>query len=130
MACPAPARWLETAVLSGALELADFARSPARYRPVNWIPPRWDWVDPLKDIQADVLAVRAGVMTLKEAIARQGYDPAQVLAEIASGLNGPAHLSFCLNPRNDGNHVPADPLVNTFPLPFQFKITIFFWSKR
>ena len=30
------------------------------------------------------MSVRAGLMTLKEAIARQGYDPAQVLAEIGS----------------------------------------------
>jgi predicted RecA/RadA family phage recombinase len=36
----------------------------------------------LKDIQADILAVRAGLMTLKESITRQGYDPAQMLAEI------------------------------------------------
>ena len=50
----------------------------------DWTAPRFEAVDPLKDIQADVLAVRAGVMTLKEAIARQGYEPAQVLAEIAA----------------------------------------------
>jgi lambda family phage portal protein len=49
----------------------------------DWTAPRFEAVDPLKDIQADVLAVRAGVMTLKEAIARQGYEPAQVLREIA-----------------------------------------------
>ena len=48
----------------------------------EWTAPRFEAVDPLKDIQADILAVRAGLMTLKEAIARQGYDPAQVLAEI------------------------------------------------
>ena len=60
---PVWARWLETAVLAGALELPDFARSPARYRPVNWIPPRWDWVDPLKDIQAQVLAMEAGIIS-------------------------------------------------------------------
>jgi lambda family phage portal protein len=50
----------------------------------EWTPPRFEAVDPMKDIQADILAVRAGVMTLKEAIARQGYEPAQVLAEIAA----------------------------------------------
>ena len=50
----------------------------------EWTAPRFEAVDPLKDIEADILAVRAGVMTLKEAIARQGYDPAQVLAEIAA----------------------------------------------
>ncbi len=49
----------------------------------EWTAPRFEAVDPLKDIQADVLAVRAGVMTLKEAIARQGYEPGQVLREIA-----------------------------------------------
>ncbi|WP_319825853.1 phage portal protein [Thalassovita sp.] len=49
----------------------------------EWTAPRFEAVDPLKDIQADVQAVRAGVMTLKEAIARQGYEPAQVLREIA-----------------------------------------------
>ena len=51
---------------------------------VDWTAPRFEAVDPMKDIQADILAVRAGVMTLKEAIARQGYEPAQVLAEIAA----------------------------------------------
>ena len=50
----------------------------------DWTAPRFEAVDPMKDIQADILAVRAGVMTLKEAIARQGYGPAQVLAEIAA----------------------------------------------
>lgn len=48
----------------------------------EWTVPRFEAVDPLKDVQADILAVRAGLMTLKEAIARQGDDPAQALAEI------------------------------------------------
>ena len=34
----------------------------------DWTAPRFEAVDPMKDIQADILAVRAGVMTLKEAI--------------------------------------------------------------
>ncbi|HYN39672.1 MAG TPA: phage portal protein [Rhodospirillales bacterium] len=50
----------------------------------EWTAPRFEAVDPLKDIQADILAVRGGLMTLKEAIARQGYDPAHVLAEIGA----------------------------------------------
>ena len=60
----------------------------------EWTAPRFEAVDPLKDIQADILAVRAGLMTLKEAIARQGYDPAQVLAEIGetnAALDAPRH---------------------------------------
>jgi lambda family phage portal protein len=50
----------------------------------EWTAPRFEAVDPLKDVQADVLAVRAGLMSLREAIARAGYDPASVLAEIAA----------------------------------------------
>ena len=51
---------------------------------VEWTAPRFEAVDPLKDAKADIMAVRAGFMTLKEAIARNGYDPGEVLAEIAA----------------------------------------------
>jgi capsid protein len=36
-------------VLAGALELPGFASDPAPYLPVKWIPPKWDWVDPLPE---------------------------------------------------------------------------------
>jgi len=67
-------RFVMTAQAVGALPEGDIE--------AEWTAPRFEAVDPLKDVQADILAVRAGLMTLKEAIARQGYDPAQVLAEI------------------------------------------------
>ncbi len=50
---------------------------------VEWTAPRFEAVDPLKDAKADIMSVRAGFMTLKEAIARNGYDPSDVLAEIS-----------------------------------------------
>ncbi len=69
-------RFVEVAQATGALPQGEIA--------AEWTAPRFEAVDPLKDVQADILAVRAGLMTLKEAIARQGYDPAQVLDEIAT----------------------------------------------
>jgi lambda family phage portal protein len=69
-------RFVLAAQAAGKLPDADIS--------ADWTAPRFEAVDPMKDIQADILAVRAGVMTLKEAIARQGYEPAQVLAEIAA----------------------------------------------
>jgi capsid protein len=69
-------RFAATAQAIGAL--------PERTIEAEWTAPRFEAVDPLKDIQADILAVRGGLMTLKEAIARQGYDPAHVLAEIGA----------------------------------------------
>jgi lambda family phage portal protein len=72
-------RWLDTAVLSGALE-AD----PVIARPVQWIPPRWDWVDPLKDIQAQVLAMDAGLTSRRKVVEATGYDIEEVDRENAS----------------------------------------------
>ncbi|MGF1658641.1 MAG: hypothetical protein ACFCUS_04380 [Rubrimonas sp.] len=56
------------AVLAGALDLPGYAREPARYRAEQWIPPRWDWVDPLKDIQAQVLAIEARLLSRRKAV--------------------------------------------------------------
>jgi lambda family phage portal protein len=91
---PVWARWLETAVLSGALDLPDFARSPARYRPVNWIPPRWDWVDPLKDIQAQVLAMEAGITSRRKVVEATGYDVEEVDRENATDAARAAALGL------------------------------------
>lgn len=76
---PVWARWLETAVLAGALD-AD----PVAARPVQWIPPRWDWVDPLKDIQAQVLAMEAGITSRRKVVEATGYDVEEVDRENAA----------------------------------------------
>ncbi|MBA3911359.1 MAG: phage portal protein [Rhodobacter sp.] len=91
---PVWARWLETAVLAGALELPDFAQSPARYRPVNWIPPRWDWVDPLKDIQAQVLAMEAGIISRRKVVEATGYDVEEIDRENAADAKRAAELGL------------------------------------
>ena len=72
-------RWLETAVLSGALDT-----DPTALRPVQWIPPRWDWVDPLKDIQAQVLAMEAGITSRRKVVEATGYDIEEVDRENAA----------------------------------------------
>ena len=59
-------------------------RIPDPVVPVEWSPPKFDAVDPLKDAMADLLSVRSGTMTLAEAIARQGRNPDAVLSEIAA----------------------------------------------
>ena len=47
------------------------------------LPPRWDWVDPLKDIRAEINAIEAGLKSRTQAIAERGFDAAVVDAEIA-----------------------------------------------
>ncbi len=73
-------RWLESAQLAGALKLDD----PAEARAVQWIAPRWDWVDPLKDIQAQVLAMEAGITSRRKVVEATGYDIEEVDRENAA----------------------------------------------
>ena len=82
-------RWLEVAVLSGAID-AD----PTLARPVQWIPPRWDWVDPLKDIQAQVLAMEAGITSRRKVVEATGYDVEEVDQENASDAQRAADLGL------------------------------------
>ena len=71
---PVWARWNQAALLSGALvgDLDDLVDN------VKWIPPRWEWVDPKKDREAEKLAVDAGFKSLSDVQEEEGYDPEAV----------------------------------------------------
>jgi capsid protein len=69
-------------VLAGAIDLADAAAA----RAVQWIPPHWDWVDPLKDIQAQVLAMEAGITSRRKVVEATGYDIEEVDRENAADM--------------------------------------------
>ena len=79
-------RWLELAVLSGAIpiNLGDFQKNRRAYLAAKWIPQGWDWVDPLKDQQAEQLAVRNGFKSRSEVVSELGYDAEEIDAEIAA----------------------------------------------
>ncbi len=77
-------RWLPLAVMSGAVDLPNFAMSPRIYSRVKWITPKWDWVDPLKDAQAEKLMVDAGFKARSDVIEERGEDPEDVDNRIAA----------------------------------------------
>lgn len=81
---PVYRRWLPTAVLSGAVVLPGFAINPKPYMRVKWITPKWDWVDPLKDVQAEKLMVDSGFKSRSEVIEALGDDPEDTDANIAA----------------------------------------------
>lgn len=70
-------RWAETAYAVKAI------RQRAEPFPV-WTPPRRQWVDPLKDVNAARQEIAAGITSLSETIRMRGEDPERVFAEIAS----------------------------------------------
>lgn len=79
------ARWFETAVLAGRINLpAGFAAAPRAFMRAKWVPPGWEYVDPEKEVRALVRAIRAGLISRSEAIAQYGYDAADIDREIAA----------------------------------------------
>lgn len=77
-------RWIETAVLSGALNFPGFSRDPAKYAAVKWITPKWEWVDPLKDRQAEKIAQECGWKAPSDIIEAEGYDVDETYRRIAA----------------------------------------------
>lgn len=71
--------WLEMAVLSGTLNLPGYDSNPDRYRASRWVARSWEWVDPMKEVEAYKTAVRCGFKTLGQVIAEQGGDLDDVL---------------------------------------------------
>jgi lambda family phage portal protein len=77
---PLADRWTEVAQDAGLLP-----RRVGGY-PREWIFPAWEPIDPLKDLQADILAVRSGRMTWDHFVSSWGFDPADQIDQIAEWL--------------------------------------------
>ena len=74
--------WIRSALLNGAIDL-DF--DPERFtdeEQVQFLPRRWSWVDPLKDVQASVDEVQNGFATHQEKLHGQGKDWRQVFKQL------------------------------------------------
>jgi lambda family phage portal protein len=74
---------------------------PADVR-MHWTPAKRELIDPQKEVGAIIEAVRGGLMSLSEAIRRSGYEPGEVLAEIARDAAMLDELGLILDtdPRN------------------------------
>lgn len=65
--------------------------------PCAWSFPKRTWVDPLKDAQAEILAIRGGLTSQPEAIAARGEDWRELLAEQAAFLQAADALGLRLD---------------------------------
>ncbi len=79
--------WLNPALASGLLLLPghNVALNPLwepKYRTVRWQGPRWEWVDPQKQMAANEAAVRLKISSRAEIIRGRGRDPEEVWSEI------------------------------------------------
>lgn len=78
------ARFVDTAVVAGALDVPRYERRRREVLTCAWLPPKWDWVDPAKDTKAEVDQIAAGLKSRTQALSERGYDAEQVDAEIAA----------------------------------------------
>ena len=77
-------RFVRLAVLSGDLPARDFDRDPAAYLGCEWLPPKFDYVDPKKDVEAEILAINAGLKSRTQALSARVYYAEQRYAEITA----------------------------------------------
>ena len=101
------------AVLEGALVLPGYARGGVarrrQYLAVKWIAQGWQWVDPKKEFDAMIAAIRGGLLSRSEAISSFGYDAEDIDREIAAD-NARADalgLVFDSDPRHDRPTTPS-----------------------
>jgi lambda family phage portal protein len=78
---PIYAKWVECANLKGAIRIRPVDIEDYKY--TSWIAKRWAWVDPLKDTNASIAAIEAGLKSRQEVCAEMGRDYEDVMRELA-----------------------------------------------
>lgn len=71
---PVMSAWLRAASLSNNNIKQDVT--------VDWTTPKWDWVDPLKDIKGEEMELANNLKSWSEGARQRGYNPDQLLEEI------------------------------------------------
>ncbi len=73
-------RWIEAAWLSGqlAVELSDLPRIRVKFQAKGW-----NWIDPAKEISANIEAIQNNLTTRSDVLAQQGEDFEEVVTRLA-----------------------------------------------
>ena len=101
------ARFVDTAVIAGAIDVPGYERRRREVLACAWLPPKWDWVDPQKDARAEVEQIAAGLKSRTQALAERGYDAEQVDREIAADQARERRLGLDFS-KAAGGTSPAD----------------------
>jgi len=73
--------WLENALMSQAINLP--LRKYDKFNAPSWQPRGWSWVDPQKEVRANMEAVKCGFKSVSDVIIEQGKDPEETFARLA-----------------------------------------------
>ncbi len=79
---PVIQRWLDIAVITDKISIPDYAQNKRQYyRGISWQSDPWQWIDPYKDMLAEVLEIRGGLKNYTQALADRGQDIESFFAE-------------------------------------------------
>lgn len=98
---PIYCEWLQFAQLSGQLVLDN--RPAEAFEEVSFVPRGWQWVDPLKDVNASVAEIDNGLNSRQRICAEQGDDFEEIAEELAEEQDIISELDLILT----GLGVPA-----------------------
>lgn len=107
--------WLDEALKKRAIVMPMGSALPvaksAKWAEHQWQGRRWTWVDPLKDIEASVLAIKSGLQSPQTIAAQQGLDLGDVIDAIASAnkMATDAGLAPYAAPEAAPDPAPAPP---------------------
>jgi lambda family phage portal protein len=105
-------RWIDLALLSGALRLPEGMTRRQAYA-VNWIPQAWPYIHPVQDVQGKQMEVAAGFSTRTRKVAEAGYDAETVDAEQKADNDRADRLG--LKYASDGRLKAAEPAPGNTP---------------
>jgi len=98
-----------SAVLSKKLIFSDFWENKQKYFRHEWIKPGWSWIDPLKEVSANVKAIDSGLDTLARVCGERGLDWREVLEQRAREKDYMIELGLKGDETNGkAESVPAD----------------------
>ena len=81
---PVWGHFIEGLWLSGKLNVP--ASEVDAIKAANFIPPKWDWVDPLKDITAAILEMKHGITSRRKVVESKGSDIEEIDSEVAQDI--------------------------------------------
>jgi len=77
---------MEEAYLRGELDLPDFYNKKHLWMRVQWMPDGWDWVDPKKEAEGNVIQLNNNMRTLADIAAERGMDEEDIIDQRAREL--------------------------------------------
>lgn len=98
---PVFAAWLDMAMLSQQLDLSLFDL-PRVLDGCEWQARGWSWVDPLKDMNADIEAINNGLKTRTQCLAERGLDIEDVFAQLQQERELAAQYGLTFTTPNPG----------------------------